>query len=371
MTCHRWIAPLAVLAAAFAPAVVAAQNTFARDASTGRLVYQRACAACHGADGTGMPQPVVGFAVPLPDFTSCTFTSREPDPDWLAIVHEGGPARGFDRLMPAFRDALSEAQMLDALARVRGFCRDLGAWPPGDLNLPRSLATEKAFPEDEVVLTLTADAEGAGGVAAKFVYERRVGRVDQFEVVLPYAASRSASGDWSGGAGDIALGWKRAIVHSPRTMTALSVAGEVILPTGSEALGTGKGVAVFEPFVAFGQAFAGESFVQFQGGLEIPVRSGHATEGFWRTVVGRTFSQDRFGRAWTPMLELLAARELASGHRTQWDLLPEVQVSLSRRQHILIAAGVRIPVTEAAARPTRVMVYLLWDWFDGGLLDGW
>jgi hypothetical protein len=32
---------------------------------------------------------------------------------------------------------------------------------------------------------------------------------------------------------------------------------------------------------------------------------------------------------------------------------------------------VRTPLTDVDARQTEIMVYLLWDWFDGGLLDGW
>jgi hypothetical protein len=65
------------------------------------------------------------------------------------------------------------------------------------------------------------------------------------------------------------------------------------------------------------------------------------------------------------------AREMESGARAEWDLVPQLQVSLSRRQHILASAGVRIPVTDRPDRPWQVQAYILWDWFDGGLLDGW
>jgi Cytochrome C oxidase, cbb3-type, subunit III len=44
---------------------------------------------------------------------------------------------------------------------------------------------------------------------------------------------------------------------------------------------------------------------------------------------------------------------------------------LSRRQHIMVNAGVRIPLTNRAERDTQFLPYLLWDWFDGGLFDGW
>jgi hypothetical protein len=71
------------------------------------------------------------------------------------------------------------------------------------------------------------------------------------------------------------------------------------------------------------------------------------------------------------MIELLGARELEAGARVEWDAVPQLQVSLSTRQHILISAGVRVPLTERQGRSTQVITYFLWDWFDGGLTDGW
>ena len=71
------------------------------------------------------------------------------------------------------------------------------------------------------------------------------------------------------------------------------------------------------------------------------------------------------------MVELVAARELAASEKTHWDLVPQLQVSLSRRQHVLFSAGVRFPLNDARVRTTQIMLYVLWDWFDGGLFSGW
>jgi hypothetical protein len=30
-----------------------------------------------------------------------------------------------------------------------------------------------------------------------------------------------------------------------------------------------------------------------------------------------------------------------------------------------------VPMTDGRTRPTRLAVYLLWDWFDGGFFEGW
>ena len=68
--------------------------------------------------------------------------------------------------------------------------------------------------------------------------------------------------------------------------------------------------------------------------------------------------------------EAIAARELTSDATTEVDVVPEVQVTLSARQHIRAAAGVQGPVTERS-RDTAGIVYVLWDIADGGLLEGW
>jgi hypothetical protein len=342
-----------------------------RHSSEGERLYGSACAACHGPDGRGAPPSAVGFHIPLPDFTDCGFASREPDDDWLAVSHDGGPARAFDRMMPAFGQAMTEDELRLVLGHVRGFCASR-AWPRGELNLPRALVTEKAYPEDEAVLTTRIAAEGPGAVVNELLYERRIGPRNQVEVALPFDARRGAAGEWTSGFGDLAVAFKRAVAHSLEGGRIFSVAGEVILPTGSQERGLGAGTTVFEPFVAFGQILPRDGFLQAQVGLELPADSAKAgREVFWRLAAGRSFTTGRFGRAWSPMIELLAARELGSGHTTDWDVLPQVQVTLSTRQHLMANVGVRLPLTDSGPRRTQVLVYLLWDWFDGGLFEGW
>jgi hypothetical protein len=269
--------------------------------------------------------------------------------------------------MAPWGGAFTEHELSLAVSHIRTLCVDQ-RWPRGELNLPRPLVTAKAFPEDEAVVSTTANS---GSIVTKLIYERRFGPLNQFEVIVPIA---SEEGDGSGratGIGDVALEYKRTLAHSLARGNIVSVTGEVVLPTGSEAKGLGGGTAVFEPFLTFGQRLPGNSFVQAQAGFGIPVESGHDDEVFWRVAVGRTFEQPRFGRLWTPMLEFLAARPLVSGAATEWDLLPGAQVTLNTRQHVRLAGGVRLPVTESDQRRTSVTVYLLWDWYEGGLFKGW
>ncbi|MBN2242000.1 MAG: transporter [Acidobacteria bacterium] len=347
--------------------------------SQGETLYRSACSSCHGTDGRGAPQYRVGFDLPLPDFSDCSFASREPDSDWLAIAHDGGPARGFSELMPAFGEALSFGEMKSILSYIRSFCGNED-WPPGELNLPKSLVTEKAYPEDEAVYSLAVDVEGLTGVSNKIVYEKRFGARNQFELTVPFGwAEKDVSGtqepsaeNWLGGLGDIAVGVKRAFFHNARTGTIFSATGEIVLPTGDREKGFGKGTTVFEPFVSFGQVLPSEFFFQSQAGFELPAdtdRSGR--EAFWRLVLGRSFTSGRFGRSWSPMFEVLAARELESGQKVQWDMVPQMQVTLNRRQHIMANVGVRLPLTDGDMRDTQLLFYLLWDWFDGGFFEGW
>jgi len=374
---HRRIptAACAALAAAlFWPAVSAAatQAPVPSHDRTPAALYRSACQGCHGPDGRGIPQSITALPLDVPDFSDCNFATREPDGDWLAIIHQGGPARGFDPLMPAFGEALTEEELTLALAHVRTFCGDRKAWPGGNLNLPRTLFTEKAFVEDEVVYTAAIAVEGDPNVSSKLVYEKRFFSKGQFELVVPLGFKQSEGNDWTAGLGDVVFGWKQVLFHSLTSGSILAASGEIILPIGDEGGGFGKGVTVFEPFVSFGQLLRGDSFIQAQVGIELPVDTGRAAqEAFWRVSAGKSIARNRWGRTWSPMIELLGFKELEDGQEAHYDLVPQFQVTLNTRQHIMANFGVRIPLDKPGTRSTQFAFYLLWDWFDGGLRDGW
>ena len=96
----------------------------------------------------------------------------------------------------------------------------------------------------------------------------------------------------------------------------------------------------------WGQMLGANGFVQLHAGYEIPSdRERGADEGFVRTAFGYTLAQDRgVGRAWSPMAEVLVARP--EGGPAEWDVVPQVQVSLSKLQHVLLNVGVRVPLTQ-------------------------
>lgn len=340
---------------------------------TGKQIFEAACIGCHGSNGKGALESSTAFERPatFPDFSDCSGSMRERENDYKAAIYYGGHGRGFSEIMPSFSEALTIPQIDKLVQYLRSFCAEPG-WPKGELNFPRAMATEKAFPEDEAIITTAITTKGTPSVSNELAYEKRLGKLTQLELGIPFSAAKD-SGNWYGGVGDIRVGLKRVLGQSLRTGTILSAQGEVALPTGNRNRGFGNGVTLFETFGALGQALPGNSFVQVQAGMEFPTSSKNLPRAtFWRTALGKSIQADRgLGRMWTPMVEFLADRDLVKGARTNWDVLPQFQVTLSKRQHIRANVGVRVPANNTAGRSTQVVFYLLWDWFDGGLREGW
>jgi mono/diheme cytochrome c family protein len=355
-----WSALVTVPAAAQQPVI---------DRTSGESLYGAACAACHGVDGKGPPAGR-RLSVPTPDLTDCSFASREPDADWMAVIHQGGPVRAFDATMPAFGESLSEEEIQRILDYVRTMCTDR-RWPRGELNLPRTFFIEKAYPEDEAVNTLSITTTGAGRVLNELIYEKRFGPRTQVELKLPFGMQEQVGNDWRAGLGDVVFAVKQVLHHSLERGSILSLGAELHTPTGSRSSGLGNGTWVAEPFLAFGQVLPRDAFIQFIGKAEWSADEARAErEAALGMALGKTWTHGQWGRTWTPMMELLAGRELEGGATIAWDVVPQMQVSLNTRQHVLLNVGARIPLNQTA-RPTQLVMYVLWDWFDGGFFDGW
>ncbi len=338
---------------------------------TGRQLYVAACQSCHGTDGRGAPLAHVGFSDPLPDFTDCSYASREAAQDWQTVVRHGGPVRRFSRRMPSFGAALSAQEIDRVVDYVRTLCTDQ-TWPRGELNLPRSMETEKAFPEDETVVTGSyMNHAGVRDVTSTIVYERRIGARNQWELAVPFALQQSGDNRWSGiHVADVEVALKRALIHDADRGYILSAGAELILPTGNRQRGFGDGTLVYGGYLLAAQALPANFFLQMQAGAEFPVKQERREkEGYARAVVGTTtFALG--GRSLSPMAEIVTSRPI-NGAATTADWIPQIQFAITRRQHILGNIGLRLPITDRATRPREIVAYVLWDWFDGGLFDGW
>src|SRR5262245_15566532 len=341
---------------------------------TGEEIFNAACIGCHGPHGKGQPQTTLGFEPPstFPDFTDCNGSTRESTFDWRATIHEGGPGRGFSQIMPSFAEALTPDQIQKVMGYLRQQCSE-SKWPLGELNLPRALVTEKAFPEDEWVLTSAINTTGTSDVSNALIYEKRFGKRNQLEFVAPFNFHQRENGGWVGGIGDLVLGYKRNVIANSGTGSILSFQGEVNTPTGNRFHELGNGVTIFETFAAFGQRLTDRSFIQIQTGGEFPTDTEKVPRAaFFRSAIGNTFAQNHgFGRIWTPMVEFIADHEFETGARTNWDIVPQMQVALNKRQHVRLNVGIRTPMNNTFGRDTQLMFYVLWDFFDGGLREGW
>jgi cytochrome c553 len=338
----------------------------------GRVLFQENCAACHGANATGDRKPSdIGFAFKMPNFSDCSFANREADLDWSSSIHRGGRARAFPRMMPAFDQALSDDEIDAVIAYLRSKCEKSG-WPRGEFNLPLAMFTEKAFPEDEVLNITSFNTSGQHAMTSTSIFEKRIGATSQLEVNLPISNLVGPSGHSEYGIGDMGVAWKQNLLADVESGSILSLLGEVVLPTGNAAKGLGDGTFSFETHALFAQLL-GDYFLQADVFGAYPAGKGLPNEAHGNFAFGRTFAEDDgWGRSWSPQLELLTTQAFASGEKLQWDIVPQIQVSLSRRQHILASFGERIPLNDRGPdRQPQFLFYLIWDYYDAGLLEGW
>ena len=191
----------------------------------------------------------------------------------------------------------------------------------------------------------------------EFVYERRLGARNQFEVVVPLLMQEgerrrlAARPRRRGGRGQA-----RAVPQPRRAAASSARRAKLMLPTGKESAGLAAASTIFEPFVAFGQMLPADGFLQAQAGLgaAASTRDRAEREAFWRGAVGKTFTQGQLRPRVVADGRMARARaSSSSGGRSHWDVVPQMQVTLSRRQHIMINVGVRIPVNERDGRAAR------------------
>lgn len=108
----NWLWTLALCAAVLAAACLLSAS--ARGQDTGEKIYKAKCTTCHGADGAGATP--VGKATKARDFCS-EEVKKESDEEWTQIV-----VRGKNK-MSAYDKKLTEAEIKDVVAYIRGLCK--------------------------------------------------------------------------------------------------------------------------------------------------------------------------------------------------------------------------------------------------------
>ena len=102
-----------LLSAMFAAALCLLASS--ASAQGGEAVYKAKCASCHGADGAGATP--AGKATKARDFCSDE-VKKESDADWTGIIAKG------KNKMPAYDKKLTEAEIKDVVAYIRGLCKN-------------------------------------------------------------------------------------------------------------------------------------------------------------------------------------------------------------------------------------------------------
>lgn len=100
--------------------------------ATGQAVYQRHCAACHGANLQGQPhwrERDAGGRLPAPPHDASGHTWHHPD-EVLFNITKYGVARAaklkdYDSAMPAYEGVLSDAEIVAVLSWIKS------RWPAG------------------------------------------------------------------------------------------------------------------------------------------------------------------------------------------------------------------------------------------------
>ncbi len=345
-------------AAALALATIAARAW----ALSGAEIYAQACAACHGADGRGAPGGS-RITVPLPDFADCTVSTAETTANWAGLVRHGGPFLGLSDQMPAFGDALGDAEIAAVLAYLRGFCAE-PRYPIGDLNYRRPVFVEKAFPEDEAVLGGEIESSRhARGYTSDLELETRVGPRGQIAASLPVGAVDPNGAPLRAGVGDLALSYRHVLLAAPREASLVSAGVELGLATGNRRHGLGAGTTVVAPQLLSGHAL-GPLVVQTQVRAELPADPARAD----RRMLYRVALQLPLGpykKCPVPALELEQSHALDASAHAATLLAPTLYLPLSRRGHVALGAGVEIPVAGTRPFDWRLGTFLLWEYRDG------
>ena len=310
---------------------------------SGAALFQAWCKSCHGADGRGVPSAAARLEVPPADLRDCKASTAEPEERWVEIVSQGGAAFGLSLDMPAFGEAATPSQIRAVVRYARSLCGELG-WPPGELNFPRMFLVEKAYPEDEVVITDHARGQ-------EVIYERRLGRRFQMEV-----SARSAFDGQPNALDGLTGALKYNVWHSLERRALASVGLEAAPPIGRQDLWE------IEPFVAFGVAPA-TGFV-VQGEITSTWEETQGINAFsYRLGVGQ-----EMGRL-VPMVEAGWTVPVEGEHALS--LYPQVWVRLSRLGHVAASLGAELPAVGPEPRHPRLIAFVLWDFGDAPLFRGW
>jgi mono/diheme cytochrome c family protein len=330
----------------------------------GAEIYQANCIACHGPAGKPDATLAQQLGVTPANFSDALFNSREPLSDWKLVVTEGGPALGFSDKMPAFGTTLSEADIDAVLAYIKTL-PGTHDYPDGELNLFLPVRTKKAFPEDEWVWKQRyTSQDGDDAWKNTLEYEFRIGQRGQgiIEVTYEDEGGKSEFGHFE-------PGFKYVLQHDKDAGFILAAAAQVGVPLNSDANWE------FLPYLAFGKILNEAWTLQGSGRLKLDLEDSDNSSAELAAVVHWVDAPRP--RSVFPGLELVAEVPFERGSgpdrkdAVQWSIVPQARIGLNKRGNIALNAAVEWPLNDRDRYDWRAYVYFIWDFADGGLLEGW
>jgi len=332
----------------------------------GERIYQSNCLACHGPGGRpDAESPLVKSLGVVPaNFSDALFNSREPEGDWKTVITHGGGALGFSQQMPAFGESLSEQEITAVLTYIKtlGGTHD---YPDGSLNLFLPIRTKKAFPEDEWVWKQRyTDLEGDNAWKNTLEYEFRVGQRGQGILELTHETQGSENEF-----GHFEPGFKYVLKHNTETGFIASAAAQIGVPLNSDESWE------LLPYIAIGKIL-NDSFT-FQGHTRLKLDLEDSDEGSAELAGVVHWVHSEWPRTVFPALEVVAEIPFDRGEgdaredAVQYSLVPQARVGLNKRGNIALNLGLELPLNETERYDWRAYVYFIWDFADGGLLEGW
>ena len=322
----------------------------------GEAVYTAGCVPCHGSGGEGLTpdHPNYSSFDPLPaDLSDPLFNSTEPATDWFLVVKYGGRPLGLSDQMPAYGGAYSDKE-IDAVVVYLKTLADTKGYPHGDLNFLRPIRTIKVFPEKEALVISQFDGGRNSGVMKNtFYYANRFGKRFQYEI--------KASKIENSGSTELELGLKHAFFSD--------LEKELLLGGGLEVefLFEDEQSSVLVPYLGFAKG-AGDFTAQgnFRLGLPLNNMSGGKAE---ISAVGH-WMHSAWPRRLFPGLEGRLVTPFQEGGTLEVSLIPQVTIGLTKGGHVGLAVGMELPLSNQVW-DYRLQAFLVWDYADGALWNGW
>lgn len=349
-------------------------NLSANEAMSGTEIYKNNCAVCHG--NAGKPDennPMFKQLGVIPaNFTDQLFSSREPSKDWYLVVKEGGAAKGFSEVMPAFKEILSDLQ----IKKVVNYIKTLAGvhdYPSGDMNFILPIRTKKAFPEDEVVwkFRFQDDADNSNNDQVRNVLEieKRIFKKTQLSIEISHKFDDGID-DGDGNIDQIEPGIKH-VVYENQSIQFITSVGALFAIKTEESDSSNE----FIPYIAAAKRI--NDSMTFQGTARSTLPADKFSDGNVEISGVMHWSSNVLPQRFNPGMELVASFPIDRGTGTgrksfsQLSLIPQAQIGLNKRGHVMLNLGAEVPLNDTDRYDYRAYAYLIWDFADGGLFDGW